>query len=166
MRLENPMDASGMRHSLSAHESPSLQTAEPPMSSSPLDFQLSSELEATEPPEARGLARDEVRLLVTRGGGPEITHTRFREIGAFLEEGDTLVINTSGTLNAALLAQAGDLTLLAHLSGRLADGRWLVELRALEGHSSVPYREGRIGMTLALQGNATLTLLAPQAPRS
>lgn len=34
--------------------------------SDPLDFALSSAREASGPPEARGLARDEVRLLVAR----------------------------------------------------------------------------------------------------
>jgi hypothetical protein len=32
-----------------------------------LDFDLPAELEAGEPPEARGLARDEVRLMVSCG---------------------------------------------------------------------------------------------------
>src|SRR4029450_10110819 len=64
-----------------------------------LDFHLPPELEASEPPEARGIGRDGVRLLVSQGPRPQITHARFREIGAFLVEGDTLVVNTSGTLN-------------------------------------------------------------------
>ncbi len=34
-----------------------------------LDFDLPPELEAAEPPEARGLARDEVRLMVSYRGG-------------------------------------------------------------------------------------------------
>lgn len=126
-----------------------------------LDFVLPPELEATEPPEARGVARDEVRLLVSQGTRPQITHARFREIGAFLEEGDTLVINTSGTLNAALPARVGDLLLELHLSVQLPDHRWIVELRSPDGHTTQPYRDGRVGMTLELPGQASATLDAP-----
>src|ERR1051326_913407 len=62
-----------------------------------LDFGLPPELEAGEPPEARGLARDEVRLMVSYRSDNRVVHTRFRELGNFLVEGDLLVINTSGT---------------------------------------------------------------------
>jgi S-adenosylmethionine:tRNA ribosyltransferase-isomerase len=127
----------------------------------PLDFQLPPELEATEPPEARGLGRDGVRLLVSQGPRPQITHTRFREIGAFLEEGDTLVVNTSGTLNAALPAHVGPLTLELHLSVQRPDHRWVVELRAPEGSATKPYRDGYVGMRLELPGQASATLDAP-----
>src|SRR5690348_5944194 len=69
-----------------------------------LDFTLPPELEAGEPPEARGLARDEVRLMVSHIGTNDVVHTKFRQIGDVLTPGDVLVINTSGTLNAALPA--------------------------------------------------------------
>src|SRR5688500_4417426 len=67
-----------------------------------LDFDLPAELEAGEPPEARGLARDEVRLMVSYRANDRVVHTRFRELPDFLRPGDVLVINTSGTMNAAL----------------------------------------------------------------
>lgn len=124
----------------------------------PLDFHLPPELEASEPPEARGIGRDGVRLLVSQGSRPQITHAQFHEIGAFLAEGDTLVVNTSGTLNAALPAHAGSLTLELHLSTQRPDGRWVVELRALEGHTTRPYRDGYVGMKLELPGHASATL--------
>jgi S-adenosylmethionine:tRNA ribosyltransferase-isomerase len=127
----------------------------------PLDFHLPPELEASEPPEARGAGRDGVRLLVTQGPRPQITHAQFREIGAFLAEGDTLVVNTSGTLNAALPAHAGSLTLELHLSTQRPDGRWVVELRAPEGQATRPYREGQVDMRLELPGHASATLDAP-----
>src|SRR5919112_506804 len=63
-----------------------------------LDFTLPPELEA------RGLARDEVRLMVSYRADDRVIHTQFHDLGAFLEPGDVLVINTSGTLNAALEA--------------------------------------------------------------
>src|SRR6266851_7153040 len=73
-----------------------------------LNFTLSSDLEASEPPEARGLARDEVRLMVSYIATDQVIHTRFRQIGDFLEPRDGLVINTSGTMNAALPATRSD----------------------------------------------------------
>src|SRR5690348_12087902 len=89
---------------------------------STLDFALPPELEAGEPPEARGLARDQVRLLVSYRKSDRILHTRFHDIGQFLTAGDLLVINTSGTMNAALPAQRADGTLLElHLSTHLPD---------------------------------------------
>ncbi len=82
-----------------------------------LDFDLPPELEASEPPEARGLARDEVRLMVSYCADNQVVHTQFRNIGDFLEPGDLLVINTSGTMNAAIYAHRADGTALElHLS--------------------------------------------------
>ena len=46
----------------------------------PLDFHLPPELEAAEPPEARGMARDDVRLMVSYRADDRIAHTRFREL--------------------------------------------------------------------------------------
>ena len=92
-----------------------------------LNFTLSSELEAKEPPEARGLSRDEVRLMVSHISTDQVVHTRFRHIGDFLEPGDVLVINTSGTLNAALPATRSDGTQLElHLSTHLPTNLWVV----------------------------------------
>ena len=73
-----------------------------------LDFELPPALEAGEPPEARGLARDDVRLMVSRYGNDYLEHARFRELPRFLAPGDLLVVNTSGTLNAALPAERAD----------------------------------------------------------
>src|SRR5260370_32270079 len=98
-----------------------------------LNFTLSPELEAGEPPEARGLERDEVRLMVSHISTNQVEHTRFRQIGDFLEPGDVLVINTSGTLNAALPAIRSDGTHLElHLSTHLPTKSWVVEMRAYQ----------------------------------
>ena len=70
-------------------------------------FELPERLEAHAPPEARGLARDDVRMLVARGDG-RLTHARARELPDFLREGDLVVINTSATLPAALPARGAD----------------------------------------------------------
>lgn len=127
-----------------------------------LDFTLPAELEATEPPEARGLERDEARLLVSRRDEPDIAHAQFRDLGAFLRPGDALVINTSGTLNAALaVTRADGAPLELHLSTRLPGGFWTVELRTAREDGALPYREDLAGETLRLPGGATATLHAP-----
>ena len=70
-----------------------------------LEFQLTDELAAHEPPEVRGLARDQVRLMVSRASNDLITHTRFFDLPNFLDPGDVVVVNTSATINAALDAE-------------------------------------------------------------
>src|SRR6266704_3391686 len=125
-----------------------------------LNFTLSSKLEAQEPPEARGLARDEVRLMVSRIATDQVVHTHFRQIGDFLEPGDVLVINTSGTLNAALPATRSDGTHLElHLSTHLPTNRWVVEMRAGASVTfHTPYAPGHVVSRLWV---ATLNLPYP-----
>ena len=55
---------------------------------SALAFELPARLEAHEPPEARGLRRDGVRLLVATRHDSRIVHSRFAELPSFLEPGD------------------------------------------------------------------------------
>ena len=127
-----------------------------------LDFELPQQLEASEPPEARGLARDEVRLMVSHLSDDRIEHARFRDIGDFLEPGDVLVINTSGTMNAALKAKRKDgRALELHLSTQLPGDLWVVELRDPSPGGSRPFGQGRAGETLRLPAGAAATLLTP-----
>jgi len=67
-------------------------------------FTLPAEREAHDPPEARGLARDGVRLLVSRQAetfsGGQISHHAFGELPGLLLPGDLLVVNDTGTLPA------------------------------------------------------------------
>jgi S-adenosylmethionine:tRNA ribosyltransferase-isomerase len=131
----------------------------------PLDFSLPPHLEASAPPEARGLARDEVRLMVSYLTSGEIIHSRFRRLPEFLAPGDVLVINTSRTLPAALPAQRQDGGFLElHLSTHLPGGSWSVELRQVEGEKSLPFTSARPGESLALPGGGAVTLLAPYQP--
>src|ERR671919_1387247 len=98
---------------------------------SSLDFELPPDLEAGEPPEARGLTRDEVRMMVSYLGDDRVVHSSFTDLPDFLEAGDTLVINTSGTMNAALPARHADGTsVVVHLSTHLPADLWVVELRS------------------------------------
>jgi len=127
-----------------------------------LEFALPPELEASEPPEARGLARDEVRLMVSHRSDNRVIHTRFHELPEFLDAGDLLVINTSGTMNAALDAVRADGTPLElHLSTHLPLDRWVVELRRHAGSATKPFYEATVGETLILPGGASATLHAP-----
>ncbi|NKB72437.1 MAG: S-adenosylmethionine:tRNA ribosyltransferase-isomerase [Candidatus Latescibacteria bacterium] len=127
-----------------------------------LDFVLPAILEAGEPPEARGLARDQVRLLVTGQGGASLEHAQFRQLPDFLQPGDAVVINTSGTLNAALPAQRADGTeLQVHLSTRLPANLWIVELRRPYNGTTQPFSRGRTGEILTLPEGGRLTLHTP-----
>src|SRR5258708_4120914 len=101
-----------------------------PKVSTLLDFALPSNLEASEPPEARGLARDDVKLMVSREGSSAVDHVQFRHLPDFLRPGDLVVINTSATRNAAIDALRQDGTpVVVHLSSRVPSGNWVVEIR-------------------------------------
>ena len=127
-----------------------------------LDFDLPRELEASEPPEARGLARDEVRLMVSYRDDDRVVHSRFRDLGDFLEAGDVLVINTSATMNAAVEAEREDGTALElHLSTHLPGGLWIVELRRPVRTATEPFRHATPGERLRLPEGATVTLHTP-----
>ncbi len=70
-----------------------------------VSFTLPPTLEAAEPPEARGLRRDHVRLLlIPRDGGPVSDH-RFDDLPWLLDPGDLVVVNDSRTLPASLLGR-------------------------------------------------------------
>jgi S-adenosylmethionine:tRNA ribosyltransferase-isomerase len=138
---------------------------------SALAFELPHALEATCPPEARGVPRDRVRLLVADGGdGGEgrIFHARFDELAGLLRAGDLVVVNVSATLGSALGAHRADGTAVrVHFSTRVPDldDRWrVVELRSADG--ARPAR-GRAGETIRLDhGTAELVLAAPYASSS
>lgn len=85
-------------------------------------------LAAAEPPEARGLARDGVRLLAATSA--TIEHARFTDLGRYLRPGDLLVVNTSATRAAAVDGEHRDLgPVVVHFSTALDDGTWVIELR-------------------------------------
>jgi S-adenosylmethionine:tRNA ribosyltransferase-isomerase len=119
------------------------------------------ELEASEPAEARGLTRDAVRMLVAYRHDCALVHSTFTLLPAFLDPGDLVVINTSGTLPAAVDARAEDGTpLVVHLSTRLDDRRWVVELRRVAGTTTHRW-SGPVPRRLALDADATLDVVEP-----
>jgi len=124
-----------------------------PAPSTGIDFTLPPELEARAPAEQRGLARDGVRLLVSRDGNVE--HATFRDLPTYLEPGDVLVANDSATLPGSLPALGeGGRHVKIHLSTQVAASLWMVEPR-----SSVTR-----GERLELPGDAHLTVLERVAP--
>jgi len=152
-----------------------------------LDFTLPPEREAHEPPEARGLPRDGVALMISRRAAEEVSHHQFTDLPRLLLPGDLLVVNTSATLPAAVpvTAAPGDGAQHAlrgaegrpevalaggqgsasvpgpdavHFSTPLPDGQWLVELRAADGPTTRPYPGGTPGQELVLPAGALLTL--------
>lgn len=120
------------------------------------DFELPPDLEAGQPPEARGLARDDVRLLVADSSG--LRHARFHGLGRFLSPGDVLVVNTSATLAAAIDGRRPDgSAVTVHFSTLLDDGSWLVELRP-PGRATGPVADAAAGQRVELAAGAALTL--------
>jgi len=127
-------------------------------------FDLPARLEAREPGEARGLARDDVRLLVANRLDGKVVHSRFRDLPQSLAPGDLLVVNTSATLPAALPATRADGTALELRLSTPAPGRdperfWIVELRS----GDALFAAVEVAERLALPGNATVRILAPYA---
>ena len=128
-----------------------------------LEFELPAQLAAREPPEARGLARDGVRLMVSRGGSNVITHTHFRHFPDFLRAGDVLVVNQSATIAGAFAARAvgtGD-ALQVHLSTALSERTWVIEVRRRQETGSTPYFDGRSGDRIRLPADLEVVLIAP-----
>lgn len=82
---------------------------------------------ATAPPEARGLARDAVRLLVSGPSGHR--HATFRDLPGYLPPGTLLVVNDSATLPASLPAVGADGPFRLNLSTRFGARLWLAEPR-------------------------------------
>ena len=129
-----------------------------------IDFTLPAELEASEPAEARGAGRDDVRLLVGERSTGRLAHARFGDLVSFLGPGDVVVVNTSGTLAAAVSAAREDGSLIElHLSTPLPGGGYAVELRRLlpDGRGTAPLLDARAGERLLLPDGARVDLLAP-----
>ena len=112
-------------------------------------------LEARQPPEVRGLGRDDVAMLVATRHDLGLVHAAFRDLPRFLDPGDLLVVNTSATLPASLPADGLEL----RLSTRVGPNRWLVEIRS----GGERFRGSREGDRVALPEGRSAELLAPHA---
>lgn len=130
-----------------------------------LHFELPPELEASAPPEARGLTRDAVNLLVSHYATHHVQHALFHDLADYLNPGDVLVVNTSGTLNAALPATRADgAALEVHLSTQLPADLWIVEMRQPNGKATAPFYEAQGGEQLTLPNGGCLRLLTAYQP--
>lgn len=123
-------------------------------------FTLDPQRSAVSPPEARNLARDEVRLLAADDRRP-LRHRRFTDLPELLEPGDLLVVNISDTEPAALRGHRPDgRSAWVHVSGPLRGGgpeTFVVELRTPEG---ARVRDATAGDTVTLPDGPAVTLLA------
>ena len=108
--------------------------------------------EAAVPPEARGVARDEVRLAVVTPDAT--THPTATHLPDHLRPGDLLVVNTSATLPSAVTAGPWGV----HVSALLDDGSWVVELRQPDNSGPATPVPGEV---LALPGGIELRVLEP-----
>lgn len=144
---------------------------------------IASAAECREAPLAH---EDEAAMLVATRADGRLAHACFCELGDLLRAGDLLVVNTSGTLPAALAArlegkrvdlhlstpaepagtaadpdEAAPGALVAEAAARGADpGRptWVVELRTADRR---PLSPPRIGTRLELPGGGSAELVAP-----
>jgi S-adenosylmethionine:tRNA ribosyltransferase-isomerase len=116
--------------------------------------------EATEPPEARGITRDAIRMMVAYKHDLRLVHTHAHDLPQFLDDGDLVVVNTSGTLAAAVDAHGSDGTpVVVHLSQRMPANRWLVELRRPNGRATEPWFDDAPSRDLQLNGGGIVHLL-------
>jgi S-adenosylmethionine:tRNA ribosyltransferase-isomerase len=125
------------------------------------------EVTAPAPPEARGLARDEVRLIVATERS--VTHTRFRDLPAYLRPGDVVVVNSSATraaeVDGTLVRGASRSPVVVHAATYLGGSEWVVELRtAPDAARSV--LDAQAGQLVQLAGATRLRLEAPYQDRA
>ena len=132
-----------------------------------LAFDLPTRLEATEPPERRGIARDEVKLMVARRSTGDLEHARFRDLPDHLRPGDLVVVNVSATLPAAVPARRRDGTpaelrfATAAPDLELRGSWWIVELRSADG--TQPDLGAHAGDGIELPDDTHVELVAPYA---
>ena len=123
-------------------------------------FELPPALEASSPPEARGLTRDAVRMLVADRTDGSLLDTTFSELPHLLHPGDLVVINTSGTLAAEIPGtDRGGRAIDVHLSTQLPAGLWTVEVR----RSGQPVFDAVAGESIELPAGGRAVLLTPYA---
>jgi S-adenosylmethionine:tRNA ribosyltransferase-isomerase len=126
--------------------------------------ELDARLEAHEPPEARGVPRHSVRLLVSSRRTGSIVHGCFRHLRRFLAPGDLLIVNTSATLPAAVRATRADgveleLRFSTPQPGRDPERYWIVELR----RGDEPFAAVGANEDLVLPAAARARIIAPYA---
>jgi S-adenosylmethionine:tRNA ribosyltransferase-isomerase len=113
---------------------------------------------APAPAEERGLARDEVRMLVARPD--RLVHAAFRDLPDHLAAGDLVVFNDSATINAAadgILVGRGPV--VVHVAATLDSGDRVIELRT-SPDASRAVLDARVGDRIRV-GRVAARLVAP-----
>jgi len=125
---------------------------------SSIHFEPQDDAVAPAPAEARGLSREDVRLLVASPHG--ITHAQFRDLPDHLRAGDVVVVNDSATIAGEIDAQwLGRGPVVLHLATPLDDGTWVTEVRtAVDAARAVLDAEPGDRFDA---GAVTITLVAP-----
>jgi len=132
----------------------------------PIEFTVPDSGIATSPAEFRGSGRDDVRLMVTRRSSMSIEHDSFPRLGRHLSPGDVVVVNTSGTVPAAVDGWTrGGRRLKVHFATPVAGGLWAIEVRVPIGAGGTEPGPALEPQTLQLAGGASAHLLAP-SPRT
>jgi S-adenosylmethionine:tRNA ribosyltransferase-isomerase len=125
-----------------------------------IDFALPEANIATEPAEQRGLGRDDVRLMIAQRGTGSIEHAAFTSIVDHLRPGDALVVNTSGTVPAAVDGWSTDGTRVkVHFASPMSGDIWAVEVRSPTGRGGTIPGPDWGPRSIRLAGGATLHLL-------
>ncbi|WP_077620252.1 S-adenosylmethionine:tRNA ribosyltransferase-isomerase [Bacillus sinesaloumensis] len=75
------------------------------MATNTFDYNLPTELNASVPPEKRGIRRDHVRMMVLNRYTGSIQHSHFFQLPDYLQPGDLVVLNNSRTIPAVLHAK-------------------------------------------------------------
>lgn len=74
------------------------------MGATAFDFYLPSDLNASHPPERRGIRRDHVKLMVLDRQTGNVRHDQFFRLADYLRPGDLIVLNNSRTVPAIFQA--------------------------------------------------------------
>ncbi|RHW42059.1 S-adenosylmethionine:tRNA ribosyltransferase-isomerase [Neobacillus notoginsengisoli] len=125
-------------------------------------FHLPLSLNASAPPERRGVRRDHVRMMVLSKETGHACHDQFYHLDRYLASGDVLVLNNSRTIPAILKGRAAStsLELEIRLARKIDDRRWHALLVSTEG-----VKEGEtIVFSAQLQGVVEKT--TPDSPLS
>ncbi|MDM5336099.1 S-adenosylmethionine:tRNA ribosyltransferase-isomerase [Fictibacillus enclensis] len=93
--------------------------------SAALSFVLPDELNASMPPERRGIRRDYVKMMVIDKKEGTTSHSHFYKLDHYLQAGDVLVLNASRTIPAVLKGNLADGTVVeVRLAHKKSDQSW------------------------------------------
>lgn len=87
-------------------------------------FALPESLNATTPPERRGVRRDHVGMMVLDRQTGSTAHAKFYQLDQFLQPGDLLILNASRTVPAVLRAVLRGQDVEVRLAHRIEEAVW------------------------------------------